>query len=253
MDELNAVARDRGIAVVEDAAHAPGATLDGAACGSLGDVACFSFFSNKNLPIGEGGMIVTDDGELADRLRLLRSHGMTTLTWERHRGHAHAYDVVSHGLNLRLDEVRAAIGSAHLGRLPEWNAERARLVERYRAAIDDIPGLRMPFGHEPETTRSAHHLAVVVLPREASRDDVRAGLAARGIQSSVHYPPIHGFTAFARHATRALPRTEDVAGRILTLPLYPGLGDEGVDTVVGALGDLVGDPVAYETHRPPAG
>ena len=94
MGRILEIARARGLEVIEDAAHAPGATWRGRACGTLGDIGCFSFFSNKNLAIGEGGAVVTDDDELADRVRLLRSHGMTTLTWDRHRGHAHAYDVV---------------------------------------------------------------------------------------------------------------------------------------------------------------
>ena len=103
-------AEEHGLIVLEDAAHAPGARWHGEPCGSLGRVGCFSFFSNKNLPVGEGGMIVTDDDDLAQSLRLLRSHGMTTLTWERHRGHASSYDVVARGFNYRLDELRAAIG-----------------------------------------------------------------------------------------------------------------------------------------------
>src|SRR5205814_8472894 len=118
--ELAAVTRTanrHGLAVIEDAAHAPGATWRGRMCGTIGRVGCFSFFSNKNLPIGEGGMIVTDDPELAQRMRLLRSHGMTTLTWDRHKGHAHSYDVVVPGFNYRLDEVRATVGLVQLRRL----------------------------------------------------------------------------------------------------------------------------------------
>jgi dTDP-4-amino-4,6-dideoxygalactose transaminase len=135
LDAVLELARARGIAVIEDAAHAVGASWKGRACGTFGDVGCFSFFSNKNLPTGEGGMVVTDDEELAGRIRLLRSHGMTTLTWDRHRGHAHSYDVVTHGYNYRLDEIRAAMGLVELRRLPEHNAARARIVEYYRTAL----------------------------------------------------------------------------------------------------------------------
>src|SRR5438132_1420163 len=130
---------------VEDAAHAPGATLGGRACGTLGLAGCFSFFANKNLPVGEGGMTVTDDEELAAKLRLLRSHGMTTLTWDRHRGHASSYDVVLSGFNYRLDEVRAAVGLVQLGRLENENAARGRIASRYREGLSGREGLIVPF------------------------------------------------------------------------------------------------------------
>src|SRR5256886_7432942 len=116
MDQIAGIADRHAPAVLEDAAHAPGASFQGRMCGTLGQAGCFSFFSNKNLPVGEGGMIVTGDEELAKQLRLLRSHGMTTLTWDRHRGHASSYDVVLAGFNYRLDEVRAAGGIVQLSR-----------------------------------------------------------------------------------------------------------------------------------------
>ena len=222
-----------GPTVVEDAAHAPGGAVDGRMAGTFGRVGCFSFFANKNLPIGEGGMIVTDDAELAAQLRLLRSHGMTTLTWHRHRGHASSYDVVVPAFNYRLDEVRAAVGLVQLRRLPDENAARARIAARYREALDGTAGLTMPFAGRDEG--SAHHLAVVILPEGVSRDDVRAALEQRRIQTSVHYPPIHLFSAYRDRSQRPLPRTEAVAERLLTLPLYGGMRDEQVDSVVEAL------------------
>jgi dTDP-4-amino-4,6-dideoxygalactose transaminase len=235
MDDVLELAARGDFAVVEDAAHAPGATLDGRPCGSMGAIGCFSFFSNKNLPVGEGGMLVSDDGELAERLRLLRSHGMTTLTWDRHRGHAHSYDVVLQGFNYRLDEVRAAIGLVQLRRLRDANEARRGIVERYRALLDGAEGISMPFGRPPQGALSSHHLAVVVLPPDVSRGEVREALAERRIQTSVHYPPIHSFTAYRELSRRPLPRTDAVAERILTLPLYPHLSDEQVELVAEAL------------------
>jgi dTDP-4-amino-4,6-dideoxygalactose transaminase len=235
MHEVLALVADRDVAVVEDAAHAPGAMLEGRPCGSMGVVGCFSFFSNKNLPIGEGGMLVTNDDELSERLRLLRSHGMTTLTWDRHRGHAHSYDVVTHGFNYRLDEIRAAMALVQLGQLAEGNAARARIVERYRESLDGLEGISMPFGRQPESASPSHHLAVVLLPPNVSRGEVRDTLAARRIQTSVHYPPIHSFTAFRELSHRPLPRTDALAARILTLPLYPHLTDEQVEFVAEEL------------------
>lgn len=235
LDAVLELAREHDLVVVEDAAHALGASLDGRMCGSVGAAGCFSFFSNKNLPIGEGGMVVTDDDEVAEQIRLLRSHGMTTLTWDRHRGHAHSYEVVTSGFNYRLDELRAALGLVQLRRLDEGNAARGRLVARYRKRFEGVSGLTMPFG-VGEGARSAHHLAVVVLPDGSDRNTLRALLQEDGIQTSVHYPPTHLFSAFAG-VRRPVPLevTEALEPRLLTLPLYPTLGEERVDLVADAL------------------
>jgi len=231
MHGVREIAERHGLIVIEDAAHAPGATWRGESCGSLGLVGCFSFFSNKNMPVGEGGMVVTDDDGVAERLRLLRSHGMTTLTWARHRGHASSYDVLLAGFNYRLDEMRAAIGLVQLRRLPAENAGRAEISSRYRDALHGNGGVTMPFGKVEEGTTSAHHLAVALMP-EGTRDDVRAALSENRIQTSVHYPPIHRFSHYSRSGDgRALPRTEEVAERLVTLPLFAHMSDDQVEVV----------------------
>jgi dTDP-4-amino-4,6-dideoxygalactose transaminase len=242
MDRLLAIAADRGVAVVEDAAHAPGARLGDRLCGTLGVAGCFSFFSNKNMPLGEGGMLVTDDDELAERFRLLRSHGMTTLTWDRHRGHAHSYDVVLPGFNYRLDEIRAAIGTVQLGRLPDENAGRARAARRYVTELHGKAGLTLPFAERALDERevSAHHLAVLLLAPGTDRDLFRTGLRERGIQTSVHYPPIHTFTAYASEASVPLPRTETLAQRLVTLPLYGRISDDQLGHVIESVLELAG-------------
>ena len=236
MGELMRIAEKHSLVIVEDAAHAPGGTYEGRKCGTFGAIGCFSFFSNKNLPVGEGGMIVTDDDDLRERLRLLRSHGMTTLTWDRHRGHAHSYDVVTHGFNYRLDEIRAALGLVQLRRLPKENEQRAGVSARYREELHGTAGIAMPFP-DPEAQRlSSHHLAVVVLPEGVDRVAVRTALQELRIQTSVHYPPIHQFSAYDElGGRRPLPRTDAVADRVLTLPLYAGLSDEQIETVVREL------------------
>ena len=241
MDAVLAVAERHGIVVIEDAAHAPGATYGGRACGTLGAAGCFSFFSNKNLPIGEGGMVVTDDAALADRVRLLRSHGMPALSWDRERGHAAGYDVLASGFNYRLDEPRAAIGLIQLERLDAGNAARARLTALYRERLDGVAGLTVPSVAGPPQTTSADHLAVVVLPRGTERAAIRGALAARRIQTSVHYPPIHRFSAYREQAARPLPRTDDVGDRLLTLPLFPHMTEAQVHEVADALVDALAD------------
>jgi dTDP-4-amino-4,6-dideoxygalactose transaminase len=232
------IARESRISVIEDSAHAPGSRWNGSACGTLGDIGCFSFFSNKNLPIGEGGMVVTGNDELAERLQLLRSHGMTRLTWDRHRGHASSYDVVLPGLNYRLDEVRAARGIVQLAFLSEENAARARLARLYGEALHGVNGYTMAFAGRLGDASSAHHLAVALAPDADSRDRIRAQLAERRIQTSVHYPPIHTFSAYRNlQPARALPRTEDAASRLLTLPLFAGMTNEQLEMVVEGLLD----------------
>lgn len=239
LDAVLEIAGRRNIAVIEDAAHAPGAAWHGRALGTVGAVGCFSFFANKNLPVGEGGMVVTSNPDLAERLRLLRSHGMTTLTWQRHEGHASSYDVVEAGLNYRLDELRAALALVQLRRLADANRARREHVIRYRELLDGTEGITFPFeGGRVEA--SANHLAVVVLPDSVSRDSVRDRLREAGIQTSMHYPPIHRFRAYAdAGARRDLPRTEDVAERIVTLPLYPHMTPADVGLVADTLTDAV--------------
>jgi dTDP-4-amino-4,6-dideoxygalactose transaminase len=230
------IARRHELAVVEDAAHALGATVAERMCGTFGDVGCFSFFANKNLPVGEGGMVVTDDDAVAERLRLMRSHGMTTLTWDRHRGHASSYDVVAYGFNYRLDEPRAAVGLVELRRLPDENVARARIAALYRERLAGDNSLVVPFGESRDDTTSAHHLAVVVLPEDVPRDAIRETMRERGIQTSVHYPPIHRFSVYAENGMpRPLPQTEAIAERILTLPLFAHMTDVQVDAVADAL------------------
>ena len=242
MVPLLELAQARGIPVVEDAAHAPGSRLNGRSCGTLGAAGCFSFFSNKNMPLGEGGMIVTDDDALAERFRLLRSHGMTTLTWDRHRGHASTYDVVLAGFNYRLDEIRAAIGMVQLERLDDENEARGRHVLRYVEELHGRGGITFPFAQRARERAEAcaYHLASALLAGGADRDAVRAGLRDRGIQTSVHYPPIHTFTAYASFSRRSLPRTEALAARLVTLPLFGRMSEEQLEHVIDSVLDLTG-------------
>lgn len=233
VDELRACTADRGILLLEDAAHAAGSRIGGRHLGTIGAAGAFSFFSNKNIGIGEGGMVVTDDGELAERLRLLRSHGMTTLSWDRHRGHATGYDVVALGFNYRIDEPRAALVTERLKRLDEENRRRGQLDERYRLALADLPGIDAALA--PVAGASlAHHLFTVVVEEGLGRDRIRAALAERGVQTSVHYPPAHGFSIYSE-GEWDLPVTDAYASRTMTLPLFAHMTDAQQDLVVESL------------------
>jgi dTDP-4-amino-4,6-dideoxygalactose transaminase len=240
---IRELAAARGLTLLEDAAHAIGVRHDGRHVGTFGAAGAFSFFSNKNLAIGEGGAVVTDDDALAERMRLARSHGMTTLTWDRHRGHASSYDVVALGFNYRIDEPRAALATARLARLDEENERRAELVRRYRA--------RLPEGVVPTAPGGLHLFTVVV---DGDRDAVREALARRGVQTSVHYPPAHRFSIYAGET---LPVTEAYAARTLTLPLFAGMTEAQQDLVLDALGvaqpgGRLGDSLVHADPGAPA-
>ena len=240
MDAIMVIARKHKLVVIEDAAHAHAASYQGRPAGSLGHLSSFSFQSSKNLSSGEGGMLVTDDDALAEQFHLLRSHGMTSLTWDRHQGHAWSYDVVAVGYNYRIDEIRSALGREQLRKLPANNARRRELTALYRDLLAELcPALSVPFQDHPGV--SAGHIMPVLLPRGADRLRFMEGMKARGIQTSIHYPPVHTFTSFKDNAIGAdrLPLTDEVAAREVTLPLYPTLTDAQLRLVVEAARDAL--------------
>jgi dTDP-4-amino-4,6-dideoxygalactose transaminase len=268
MDEILAACRRRSLRVIEDAAHSPGAVLAGKPLGAWGDIGCFSFFSNKNLSTGEGGMLTTSALALYEKMKTQRSHGMTTLTYDRHRGHAFSYDVVDLGYNDRIDEMRAALGLCQLAKLPANNARRWNLTCQYWDALKSAGvatlGYEAPFAHLRRQVESgallpACHLLPILLPQgmqprfpgkgvpgeatagaptaASAREAFMTRLKERGVQSSIHYPPIHQFSYYrARYggelASQPLPKTEDYAAREVTLPLYPSMGEDRVDWVL---------------------
>jgi dTDP-4-amino-4,6-dideoxygalactose transaminase len=231
--ELRALADGAGVALFEDAAHAAGARLGGRHLGTIGDAGAFSLFSTKNLAVGEGGIVVTDDADLAARIRLLRSHGMTATTWDRHRGDASGYDVVARGFNYRIDEVRATLGRVRLRRLEDDNRARSELDRRYRVALERVAGAEAAMPAQP-SAQSSHHLFTVVLDDGLDRDTVRERMASRGVQTSVHYPAVHRFQIYSE-PTFHLPVTDAYADRALTLPLFPHMAADQQDLVVKSL------------------
>jgi len=227
------IADRHDLIVIEDAAHAIGSSLEKRMLGTWGQTGCFSFFSNKNMTTGEGGMIVTNDDALAERLRRLRSHGMTSLTWDRHKGHAWSYDVVDLGYNYRLDEIRSALGRVQLSKLRFYNSHRQHITELYREWLKVFaPAIKIPFQNHPGT--SACHLLPILLPSGIDRRQFMDSMKERGIQTSIHYPPIHQFEAYRSFSTQrtSLPRTEAIAARELTLPLYPTMSSNDIELVV---------------------
>jgi len=231
MGAILQIAKRHGLPIVEDAAHAPGSEYEGKKCGALGTLGCFSFFGNKNLVTGEGGLVFTRDQALADGVRTLRSHGMKTLSWDKHRGHLSSYDIDTLGYNYRTTEIQSALGLIQLKKLERNNRRRRQLVETYRKELRQVPGISLPFlGWKGNY--SYHLFPILVgdgkgvnsLPR---RDQLMQQLRGAGVQTSVHYPPIHLFALYRKkfgYKKGMLPKTEGVSRRVLTLPLHPLMG-----------------------------
>jgi dTDP-4-amino-4,6-dideoxygalactose transaminase len=236
MDKITETAREHGLRIMEDAAHAPGAEYKGRKLGTIGDIGCFSFFANKNMVTGEGGMVVTNDDSLADRIRIIRSHGMTSLTWDRHRGHAYSYDVVDTGYNYRISEIEAALGSVQLKKLDQNNEKRGRITEQYKGQLKDIPWISIPF--ENCEGKPSYHIFPILLDEEISQEKFMENLKVKGIQTSIYYPPIHLFSNYRKmfgFEEGMLPTTEFVGKHEVTLPLHPLMKKDEVEYIVSCV------------------
>jgi dTDP-4-amino-4,6-dideoxygalactose transaminase len=233
MEAILRIAKRYRLYVVEDAAHAPGAEYQGKKCGALGDIGCFSFFSNKNLVTGEGGMVVTRDKELAERVRGMRSHGMGALSWDKYRGHLSSYDIKGLGYNYRTTEIQSSLGLVQLKKLDRNNKKRKKLIEIYRDELQRVKEISAPFSYFKGTP--SYHLFPVVVSPSVDRDRVMERLKHFGIQSSIHYPPVHLFSLYRKqfgYKKGDLPKTEEVSQREMTLPLHPLLDTGDVKWIV---------------------
>jgi dTDP-4-amino-4,6-dideoxygalactose transaminase len=242
LEALERLCREQGLKLIEDCAQSITARdAAGRLTGTVGRAGCFSFFSKKQLSVGEGGLILTDDEEIAAKARSLRSHAMTSMTWDRHRGHAESYDVVDVGFNFRIDEPRSALGLSRLRRLDadiEW---RRSLVRRYRSLLRDVPGITIPW-HDEDVDRSSHFGFAIVFERGEVRDRVAEQLGHEGIQTT-HYPALTSLSDYRDYDPR--PRAEELAARHLVLPLSATFIEPEVDLVVEHLTRLL----AAETAR----
>jgi dTDP-4-amino-4,6-dideoxygalactose transaminase len=234
--ELRALCDEHNLILIEDCAQAIGARIDesGRQVGTVGELGCFSFFSKKQLCVGEGGMVCTAKEAFDERVRLLRSHALTSSTWDRHRGHDPAYDVVDVGFNYRLDEPRAALGLSRLARLNEDIDARREVVRAYRERLADIAGLELVFSDQM-VERSSHFVFPVLLDDRQGRDRFREKLRAEGIQTT-WYPALHSFTEYRRYAPAdGLARVTEVADRHCALPLGSTMDEAAVEAVVQAV------------------
>jgi dTDP-4-amino-4,6-dideoxygalactose transaminase len=239
------VCRRRGVRVVEDAAHAFPARWAGRTIGSLGDVTCFSFYANKTITTGEGGMLTTHDEAIARRAKMMRLHGIDRDAWNRYTSGkvSWEYDVVSPGFKYNMPDVNAAIGVAQLERAGALRAERERCARFYLHALAGHPALDLPRLHVPVEDH-AWHLFHVILHREApvSRARFIEALVERGIGTSVHYKPLHRMMYYRKryHLDSAqFPEAEKIWQGCVSLPIYPSLSDAELSAVVEAVCDIL--------------
>jgi dTDP-4-amino-4,6-dideoxygalactose transaminase len=227
MDAIAEIANKYNLKIVEDACHGPLSEYKGKKLGTIGDVGCFSFFSNKNISTGEGGMLVTDNQLYYEQAKLLRSHGMTSLSYERSKGHSTSYDVIDLGFNYRMDDIRAAIGIVQLSKIENDLKKRAEIRKKYIAQLDNINNLIIPFKEYSEF--SSNYIFPIVLKNSdyKIRNNIREKLAEAGIQSSIHYPAVHRFTIYNNFHV-SLPKTEYIADNLITLPMYSSLEADSI-------------------------
>lgn len=234
MDSIMELGRLHDIKIIEDACHGPLSECKGKKLGTIGDVGCFSFFSNKNISTGEGGMLITNNSEYAARTKLLRSHGMTSMSYERAKGHSTTYDVVELGYNYRMDDIHSAIGLVQLEKIEDDLLKRAEIRKMYINLLKNIPNIIIPFQDYAEF--SSNYIFPIVLKDSNSekRDMIRNALAEAGIQTSVHYPAVHHFSIYKDYY-RELPVTDYLVDNLITLPMYSKLTSENVNFIVTSL------------------
>jgi dTDP-4-amino-4,6-dideoxygalactose transaminase len=241
--ELERICQEHGLALIEDAAHSPSA-LDapgGRKLGTIGLAGTFSFFSNKVLSCGEGGLLATDDEEVAAKARSLRSHALTTGTWDRHRGHSLGYDVMDTGYNYRMDEPRAALLTSRMDGLESDIEARRRLTHRYRSELADVEGVSMPYGSD-EVDLSSCYVMPIVLDDPELQTPLRELMKERwNVQTSLLYQAIHEFTAYREGQEHELPRSERIARSQVTLPLFPTLSEADQDRVLVSVREGLGE------------
>jgi dTDP-4-amino-4,6-dideoxygalactose transaminase len=230
LDRLTELCDEHGLALIEDAAHAPSATWNGRKLGTVGLAGAFSFFSNKVLSVGEGGLLATDSDEVAELARRLRAPSSAPI----------AEGPARHGFDYRLDEPRAALLRSRITRLEADISQRRRIVHRYRAALAGRDDVVLPFRDE-DVDQSSCYVMPLVLRDGDRRPEIRRVLRERhNVQTSVLYPAIHEFTAYReRFPGISLPRSEHIARAEVTVPLYPHMSDAQIDRVVAALDDAL--------------
>jgi perosamine synthetase len=243
LDAIQALARARGLRVIEDAAHALGARYRGRPIGALSDLTVFSLHPVKHVTSGEGGVVTTDDADLADRLRRFRNHGLAADATTRNASGAIYSEMVDLGFNYRITDIQCALATTQLGKLDASLARREAIASRYRTALREQRGMTMPM--VAGDVRHAWHIFPILLELDrlaVDRQTIFAALRAENIGVTVHYIPAYWHPYYERldYPRGLCPVAEDTAARLLTLPMFPGMTDADVDDVVTALAKVLG-------------
>jgi len=245
-DGILDICRRRGIRILEDAAHAFPTRCAGQMVGGIGDVTCFSFYANKTMTTGEGGMLTTNVEAIASRARIMRLHGIDREVWSRFTSSPASweYDVVAPGYKYNMPDINAAIGLAQLERAQEMWERRQHCAEYYRERLADLPGVDLPPLHVPPEDHAWHLFTLVLRPEaKVGRNDVIPLLAERGVGTSVHYKPLHRMSYYRdRYQLNPadFPEAERTWEGCLSLPIYPSLTDDDLDYVCDCLWDILG-------------
>ncbi len=245
MDEIIDIAKRHNLRVIEDAATAAGSLYKGRPVGGIGDATVFSFYPVKNMTTGQGGVLTTNDPELAAQASALRNHGLDSNAWKRYSAETNSlfYTMSAPGFNYGMFDLLASIGLGQLKRLPQFNEKRRKLAERYDAGFERIPEIERP-AISPDVTTNWHLYVIRLRDTSLTREELAAGLKARNIGTSVHYYPVHYHPYYREKfgfSVGDYPVVESEFARILSLPLFPLMENVDVDRVVEAVEEIVAE------------
>jgi dTDP-4-amino-4,6-dideoxygalactose transaminase len=234
IDEILDIAKDNNLKVIEDCAHAVGTFHKSKHVGTLGSTGCFSFYPTKNITTAEGGMVITNSKQIAEKVRQLRSHGMTKSLQNRYSSeYPWIFDILEPGYNYRLDEIRAALGITQLKRIKKINQLRKKASLYYFKNLQNIPGIILP-DMVNDKTHSYHLYTIrVTTPYKLSRNQLFKKLKDNGIRTTVYWMPIHKYTAYQKFAKKSnVVNTTKIYDEILALPLFPNISKIHQDSVI---------------------
>jgi len=237
IDEVLDVARENDLKIIEDCAHAVGTFHNSKHVGTLGDTGCFSFYPTKNITTAEGGMVITNSKKIAEKVRRLRSHGMSRSLKSRYSsGYPWVFDITEPGYNYRLDEIRAALGISQLKRIKKINELRKNAALYYNSKLQNIPGIVLP-DMVNDKTHSYHLYTIrITKPFKSSRNQLFKKLKQAGIRTTVYWMPIHKYSAFRKFAHSSnVKNTSKVYNEILALPLFPNISKKHQDSVINII------------------
>jgi len=240
MDRIMDIAKRYDLKVVEDASHAPLSEYKGKKLGTIGDIGTFSFFSNKNISTGEGGMLVTNQDNYYKYAKLLRSHGMTTMSFDRARGHATKYDITNLGYNYRMDDIRATIGIVQLNKLYADLLKRQMVRKWYIEKLCNIDSIIIPFNKNKGFVSNYIFPVILKDSNEQNRNKVRSQMHNKGIQTSIHYPAVHQFSIYKNEITKLMV-TDYVVNNEITLPMYAKLAYKDVCYIAKTLINILNE------------